>query len=93
MTKAQVPTRAAANAGNPTPQASGRDVLTFAEQAGVSRTTIYALLPQFQPRSVMIGKRRVYTEAPADWLARITEAGGATTRQQHPSSSRKRRAS
>jgi hypothetical protein len=46
----------------------------WARAAGISRSGYYTLPPDTRPRSVTVGRRRIITESPADWLARI---GGA----------------
>lgn len=44
----------------------------WAEAAGFSRQRFYTL--ENPPKSIKIGRMRIITESPADWLAR---AGGA----------------
>lgn len=56
-----------------TPRAGWR-LSQYCEATGLSRSYIYALSKEQQPRSIKIGKRRVITEAPADWLQRIGAA-------------------
>ena len=53
---------------------AGWPVGDFADAAGVSRALIYTLPKEIWPRSVKIGKRRLITEQPADWLRRVGQA-------------------
>lgn len=52
--------------------AAGYRPSDWAEAAGFSRQKFYTL--KVPPKSVKIGRMRIITESPADWLAR---AGGA----------------
>jgi predicted DNA-binding transcriptional regulator AlpA len=56
---------------------AGRSVEVFARETGSSRATIYRLPPEMQPHSVKLGRRRIITEAPREWLRRIAERQGA----------------
>ena len=47
------------------------DVNEFAAQLGASRSFVYSLPPELQPKSVKIGRRRFYIESPPDYLQRI----------------------
>lgn len=44
---------------------------SWARSVGISRSGYYALSPDMRPRSVTVGRRRIITESPADWLVRI----------------------
>ncbi len=57
---------------------AGRSVEDFARVAGSSRAAIYRLPPEMQPHSVKLGRRRIITEAPREWLQRIAQQQGAT---------------
>jgi hypothetical protein len=50
---------------------AGWSVERFAEAAGVSRAMLYALPDNLQPDFVKVGRRRIITEAPTSWLARL----------------------
>jgi len=52
----------------------------------IKPATFDNILPEFQPYSVKIGGRRIVTESPKDWLARMAELGGKipTKRQKAP---------
>lgn len=38
---------------------------------GLSRTLLYGLPPELQPRTIKVGHATVITESPADYLARL----------------------
>ena len=70
---------------------AGRSVETFVKEAGISRATLYALIPECAPRFTKIGGKRLIIESPADWLERIAAAGGAKTRRQEEKPQRVRK--
>ena len=53
------------------PAPVGHRVGAFVRAVGISRSGLYALPADQRPRSVAIGRRRIITEAPAAWLARV----------------------
>jgi hypothetical protein len=55
---------------------AGRSVFQFSQEAGIGRSTFYALPIKDRPAHVKIGTRVVITETPADWLRRIAAQGG-----------------
>lgn len=57
------------------PQA-GFPVVAWCRSAGICRAHHYALPDEFKPKWVKIGKRRIITEPPAEWLARMAARGG-----------------
>jgi len=73
---------------------AGWDKKSFAHGLSVSPGTLDNIPPEHAPKSTKIGKRRIYTESPADYLARIEAMGGIPTRkpevQQAPRRSNKR---
>lgn len=46
---------------------------TFARAIDKSRSWLYALPPQLQPASVKIGRSRLITEAPDDFIRRLAD--------------------
>lgn len=54
---------------------AGRSVETFAKEVGMSRPGIYALPPDLMPEYVKVGRRRIITERPRDWLRRVAQQG------------------
>ena len=47
----------------------------WCEDAGISRAQFYRLPPDLAPRSTQLSpRRRIVTESPADWLARVGKA-------------------
>lgn len=55
----------------PAPQAGWKLDTEFCPQARVSRAMVYKLPKHLQPRSVWIGRARIVTESPTEWLARL----------------------
>ena len=43
----------------------------WCQSASISRAKLYQLPADLQPRSVKLGRRRIITEAPRDYLERI----------------------
>ena len=58
-------------AAAPQPERAGWRVGEWVKAVGISRSGMYALKPAIYPRSVLVGARRIITEAPAAWLARV----------------------
>jgi hypothetical protein len=54
----------------------GRRVPAFCAVTGIGRTTLFTLPAELRPASVLIGKCRIITEDPREWLARIARAQG-----------------
>jgi hypothetical protein len=50
---------------------AGWTIDDFAAATGISRSMIYALPAERQPKSLKFGRRRVIVEQPADYLARL----------------------
>lgn len=46
---------------------------TFARQIDKSRSWLYALPPELQPISIKIGRNRLITEAPDQFLRRLAQ--------------------
>jgi len=46
----------------------------WARAVGFSRQKLYALGADIKPHSIKIGRMRIITESPADWLARVGAA-------------------
>lgn len=58
---------------------SGKAALELGEwcrATNVSRATYYATPDEKKPATVRIGRKLLILETPADWLARMREAGG-----------------
>ncbi len=47
---------------------------SFADAISKSRAWLYALPPELQPKSVKLGKSRLITERPEDFLRRLAAA-------------------
>jgi hypothetical protein len=54
-------------------QPAGLRPREFWGAVGISRAGGYALPAELQPRSIKLGRSRVITERPADYLKRIAE--------------------
>src|SRR5258708_36774532 len=54
-------------------QRTGYSVEAFCVAIGICRASYYNLPPKLQPKSVMLGRRRIIREQPAEYLARIAE--------------------
>jgi len=52
---------------------AGYPVRKWLAETSISRSYLYALPPEQQPRSVKLGRRRIIIETPGDWLKRIAE--------------------
>ncbi len=52
----------------------GFRVKPWCESVSISRATYYVLPVHLRPTAVRIGRIRVITEKPADWLARVGKA-------------------
>jgi hypothetical protein len=50
---------------------------SFANAIDKSRSWLYALPPEMQPKSVKIGRNRLITEAPQDFIQRLAERQAA----------------
>jgi hypothetical protein len=50
---------------------AGWAIPPWCAEAGYSRATLYNLPPHLQPHSVKIRSRRIITESPSEYLARI----------------------
>lgn len=61
---------------SPESSPAGWRVSEWARGVGISRAGFYLLSAEYRPRAVKIGKRHIITEAPADWLNRMTRCGG-----------------
>jgi len=46
----------------------------WCRDAGISRTKLYELAAEQQPRSVVVGRMRLITESPREWATRIGRA-------------------
>jgi hypothetical protein len=57
-----------------TQQQAGWSPDAFSKSVGLTRSYLYTLPDDKRPESVKVGRRRIITEAPQDWLARIGEA-------------------
>jgi len=57
-------------------QRAGWDLADWCTAVGIARPTFYTIPEAQRPSSVKIGTRRIITEAPADYLRRVTVAGG-----------------
>lgn len=55
---------------------AGRRVPQFLAETGLGRTKLLTLPPELRPHSVLIGRVRVITEDPGDWLQRVAKATG-----------------
>ena len=64
------------------PQRAGRAVKQFCDEAGISDALFYKLEPHRRPASVKVGNKRIVTESPADWLARMGAEAAATEAQE-----------
>jgi predicted DNA-binding transcriptional regulator AlpA len=58
----------------PVIERAGWSIEQFAQAAGLSRSRIYLFPESEAPRSVKIGRRRVYVESPKAWLERLAAA-------------------
>lgn len=59
-----------------TPKSTNRAGWTLRDwcaETSISRPYYYMLPSGLRPTSVTLGRRRIITEAPADWLRRIAE--------------------
>lgn len=61
-------------AQSPQEKPAGRRPPAFCALAGIGRTTLYTLPAELRPKSVLIGKCRIITEDPGEWLARVARA-------------------
>ena len=50
---------------------AGWSIAEWCESVNLSRATLYTLSPESQPKSVKVGKRRIITERPDDFLSRL----------------------
>jgi hypothetical protein len=50
---------------------AGFHLARWCEAVGISRGFYYTLPPELQPESVKLGKRRIITEKPRDYLKRV----------------------
>lgn len=50
---------------------AGRRVPQFLAETGLARTKLLTLPEPLRPRSVLIGRVRIITEQPGDWLERV----------------------
>ena len=57
-----------------TNERAGWAVRQWCAATSISRSTLYALPPETQPRSITFGRRRIVVEAPVDWLQRVGRA-------------------
>ncbi|MGC2517862.1 MAG: hypothetical protein WA373_01965 [Burkholderiales bacterium] len=55
---------------------AGWRVKEWVKVVRISPAGFYLLPPEYRPRAVLIGKRRIILEAPAEWLTRMEKAGG-----------------
>lgn len=62
---------------------AGWAISEWTNQAGIAVPTYYTLPEEFRPLRAAIGRRVIIIEAPADWLKRISLAGGIPSRTQH----------
>lgn len=53
------------------PQRVGWSVKRFCDEADISDALFYKLDPDQRPASVKVGGKRIVTESPAAWLARM----------------------
>ena len=58
-------------------QKAGWKIAEYADLVGIGRSKLYTLPKELQPKSVHVGSRRVITEPPADYLARIAATQAA----------------
>jgi hypothetical protein len=54
----------------PAPEQAGYTISEWCEKVGISRTAEWQLPADEKPRSVHVGRRRIVTESPRDWLIR-----------------------
>jgi hypothetical protein len=59
-------------------QRAGWSVREWCASAAISDALYYKLEPQQRPASVKIGAKRIITETPAAWLARVGQASSGT---------------
>ena len=51
---------------------AGWSVADWCDCVDIGRASYYALPPELQPASIKLGKRRIITEQPGDFLKRIS---------------------
>ena len=58
---------------------AGFTTLAWCQALSISRAKLYQLPGEFQPRSLVLGRRRIITESPREYLQRISKLkdGGA----------------
>lgn len=61
------------------PYRAGWSINDWCKSVDLARATLYTLPPTLQPSSVKIGKRRIITEQPADFLKRLATQSAALT--------------
>lgn len=54
-------------------QPAGLRPRQFWQAVGISRAGGYALPLELQPKSIKLGRSRIITESPAEYLARVAE--------------------
>ena len=59
-------------------QRSAWSVRAFCEAASISDAWLYKLDASTRPASIKIGRKRLITESPSDWLRRMAAAGSST---------------
>ena len=59
-------------------QKAGWMIGEYADLVGFGRSKLYTLPKELQPKSVRVGSRRIITEPPAEYLARLAETQAAT---------------
>jgi len=57
---------------------AGYKVADFCEAVGFCRATYYNLPERLRPKSIKLGKRRIITESPPEYLARLAATQEAT---------------
>jgi len=62
----------------PQSQRAGWSVQEWCASAAISDALFYKLETQQRPASVKIGAKRIITEAPAAWLARVGQSAPST---------------
>jgi hypothetical protein len=62
-----------------TPEKAGYAIKPWCAAVGISVALFFELPIEMQPSSVRIGRRRLITESPSDYLSRVQSSGGSVT--------------
>lgn len=70
-------------------QRAGFSINEYCAAIDLCRASFYNIEPELRPRSVLIGRRRIIIEPPAEYLARLAAAQAGVAASRHGADARR----